>query len=236
MKRTRSVTPAGRTLKRRKAMTKEEAKVFTETSTSILPRSIIPRGMPRRMYTKIRYFQQATTDPAAGGCAVVLFRMNSCYDPYAETGGRQPKGIDEWFKLYDKCVVTSSKIVVKYVGPSGTHQAVYGVSLRNDTGKDLTVDNYVEDPNSVFAIGNVYEPNQEVVLNYKPTWFGDSKNESPVEDDELHFSAGTDSSKQCLAHVFVGALQSGQDPTAGWLQCFVEYNVCFFEPNTLPLS
>jgi len=236
MKRTRSVTPAGRSLKRRKAMTKEEARVFTETSTAVLPRSLVPRGMPKRMYTKLRYFEQVTIDPTSGAATAAVFRLNSCYDPVFATGGRQPKGLDQWFGLYDKGVVTSARMVCKYVGPASSFQAVYGISLRTDTTLSIGTADYVEDPHSVFAIGNIYEPNQEVIINYTPKWFGDSKTESAQEDDELHFTNTADCSKPCFAHVFVGALQSGQDPTGAWLQVLIEYNVCFFEPNTLPLS
>lgn len=235
MKRGRSVSK-GKPAKRVRYDIGSQETVFTETSTAVLPRTIVPRGMPKRMYAKLRYFEQVTVDPVSGGATATLFRLNSCYDPVFSAGGRQPKGLDQYFGLYDKAVVTSSKIVVKYVGPASTYQAVFGVSLRNDTGVDLTIANYVEDPTSVFAIGNSYEPNQEVVLKYTPKWFGDSKTESAQEDDELHFTGGADCSKQALAHVFVGALQSGHDPTGGWLQVFIEYNVCFFEPNTLPLS
>jgi hypothetical protein len=235
MKRGRSESK-GRTTKKVRYDLGSQETVFTETSTAVLPRSIAPRGMPKRMYVKQRYFEQVTVDPAAGGATAVLFRLNSGFDPYFSGVGRQPKGLDQYFALYDKCVVTSSKIVVKAVGPAGTIQGVFGVSLRNDTGVDLTVANYVEDPSSVHAIANIYDPNQEVVIKYTPKWFGDSKTESAQEDDELHFSAGADASKQCYAHCFFGALQSGHDPTAVWLQVFIEYNFCFFEPNTLPLS
>jgi len=235
MKRTRSVSK-GRNPKRVRYDIGSQETVFTETSTAVLPRSIVPKGMPKRMYVKQRYFEQVTLDPVAGGCTATLFRLNSGYDPNFSGTGRQPKGLDQYFALYDKCVVTSSKIVVKAVGPAGTIQGVFGVSLRNDTGVDLTVPNYVEDPNSVFAIANIYDPNQEVVIKYTPKWFGDSKTESAQEDDELHFTAGADCSKQCYAHCFFGALQSGHDPTGVWLQVFIEYNMCFFEPNTLPLS
>lgn len=210
--------------------------VFTETSTAILPRTIVPRGMPKRMYTKLRYFEQVTMDPTSGTATATVFRLNSCYDPFFATGGRQPKGLDQYFALYDKGVVTSARIVCKYVGPAATFQAVYGVSLRSDTTLSVSTADYVEDPHSVFAIGNIYEPNQEVVIKYTPKWFGDSKKDSAQEDDELHFTNTSDCSKPCFAHVFVGSLQSGQDPSNAWLQVFIEYNVCFFEPNTLPLS
>jgi len=188
------------------------------------------------MYTKLRYFEQVTTDPASGAAVASIFRLNSCYDPVFAVGGRQPKGLDQWFALYDKGVVTSAKIVVKYVGPASSFQGVYGVSLRTDTTASITTADYCEDPFAVHAIGNIYEPNQEVVLHYTPKWFGDSKSDSAQEDDELHFTNTSDCSKPCFAHIFVGSLQSGHDPTGAWLQVFIEYNVCFFEPNTLPLS
>lgn len=236
MKRTRSLTPAGRSLKRRKAMTKEEAKVFTETSTAVLPRSIIPRGMPKRMYSKLRYFEQQTLDTVAGGANALLFRINSCYDPYQSGTGHQPKGLDQYFGLYDKAVVTSAKIVVKCVTISTLAGGLFGISLRNDTGISITPDVYAEDPVGVHAALTPYDPNQEVSLVYRPNWFGDTSKSSPQEDDELHFTAGADASKICFAHVWLGALNSAHDPVQVSMEVFIEYNVCFFEPNTLPLS
>lgn len=219
-------------------MTKEEAKVFTETSTAVLTRSLVPRGMPKKMYAKLRYFEQETLDCVAGGVNAVLFRINSCYDPnYTRSlGDHQPKGFDEYMKLYDKAVVTSAKIVVKCVSIATTAGGLFGVSLRNDTGVSLTPPVYVEDPHSVHAALTPYDPNQEVTLVYRPTWFGDSKGEAAQEDDELHFTAGADCSKICYAHVWMGALNSGHDPSQVSMEVLIEYNVCFFEPNTLPLS
>lgn len=217
-------------------MTKEEAKVFTETSTAVLTRSLVPRGMPKRMYTKLRYFEQATLDTVAGGANALLFRINTCYDPYQSGTGHQPKGLDQYFGLYDKAVVTSAKIVVKCVTITTTSAGLFGISLRNDTGISITPDVYVEDPHSVHAALTPYDPNQEVSLVYRPTWFGDSKGDAAQEDDELHFTAGADASKICFAHVWLGALNTAHDPSQVSMEVFIEYNVCFFEPNTLPLS
>lgn len=236
MKRTRSLTPAGRGLKRRKAMTKDEAKVFTETSTAVLTKSIVPRGMPSRMYAKLRYFEQVTLDPVGGGASALPFRINSCYDPYQPAGGHKPRGLNQYFDLYDKAVVTSAKIVVKCVAIATTAGGLFGISLRNDTVTSSTPVYYVEDPHSVHAALTPYDPNQEVTLVYRPTWFGDAKRDAAQEDDELHFTVAADASKQCFAHVWMGALNSGHDPSQVSMEVLIEYNVCFFEPNTLPLS
>jgi len=237
VKRTRSNTSdRGGPLKRRKAMSKDLAKVMTDVSTSILPRSGIPRGVARRMYTKLRYYEQVTLNPPAGGVNVNIFRINSAYDPNFTGVGRQPKGLDQWFGLYDKGVITSAKIVVKAINGTAANTFIFGVSLRNDTGISATGIDYLEDPSSVHAAGSIYDLNQEVSLVYKPTWFGDSKKDSAQEDDELHFTAGADAGKVCYAHVFACGSSITDDPTAVNFQCFIEYNICFFEPNYLPLS
>jgi hypothetical protein len=190
------------------------------------------------MYAKLRYFEQLTLDTVSGGANANLFRINSCWDPNATAslGDHQPKGFDEYMKLYDKAVVTSAKIVVKCVTINTTSAGLFGVSLRNDTGISLTPKVYVEDPHSVHAALTPYDPNQEVTLVYRPSWFGDSKGEAAQEDDELHFTAGADCSKICYAHVWLGALNSAHDPAQVSMEVFIEYNVCFFEPNTLPIS
>jgi len=186
------------------------------------------------MYVKLRYFEQVTIDPAAGAGNATVIRMNSAYDPFQPVGGSQPKGLDQYFALYDKGAVMSSRITVKAASPNLNSQSIFGVSLRNDTGVDLTAKDYIMDPNCAWAVGNVHDPNEEVIVNYTPKWFGGSEPAYDVE--ELYFTAAADVIKPCLAHCFVTALQSGHDPSASWLQILVEYNVCFFEPNTLPQS
>jgi len=138
--------------------------------------------------------------------------------------------------LYDKAVVTSAKIVVKCVAIATTAGGLFGVSLRNDTGISITPPEYIEDPHSVHAALTPYDPNQEVTIVYRPSYFGDSKGEAAQEDDELHFTAGANPSKQCLAHVFLGALNSVHDPSQVSMEVLIEYNICFFERNTLPRS
>lgn len=236
MKRTRSVSKGRRPAKKVRYDIGSQETVFTETSTAVLPRTIVPKGMPKRMYVKQRYLEQISLDAPSGGVAASLFRINSGYDPAVSFGGGQPKGLDQYFALYDKCVVTSAKIIVKAVTNTTVNCGLFGVSLRNDTGVSLEPRNYIEDPNSVHAVFCAYDPNKEVSLTYTPKWFGDSKTESAQEDDELHFTAGADAGKICNAHVFVAALQSTHDPGPVFVQVYIEYSFCFFEPNTLPLS
>jgi len=193
-------------------------------------------GFPDRLVVKLRYDDIKQLTMTSGALGLLQFNMNSIFDPDITGTGHQPKGLDQYFGLYDKAVVTSAKIVVKCVTITTTSAGLFGISLRNDTGISITPDVYVEDPHSVHAALTPYDPNQEVSLVYRPTWFGDSKGEAAQEDDELHFTAGADASKICFAHVWLGALNTAHDPSQVSMEVFIEYNVCFFEPNTLPLS
>lgn len=238
MKRTRSLSaaPSGRKLKRRKAMTKEEAVAYTtQASTAVIPRSLVPRGMPQSMTVKLKYYEAVAVNPISGAITSIGIRANSCFDPYVPVGGHQPKGLDQYFALYDTAVVIASRISAKLVSAVAGDMGIFGISLRSDSTPATTILEYVEDAKCSWAVsGNVSTVNQEVVNDYRPNWFGPGIR--GMNDDELHFTAGADSSKQAYFHVFYGPVNSSLDAPAATLQIMTEYTIKFFEPNTLPSS
>jgi len=236
MKRARSLSVSGRALKRRRAMTKEEAVAYTtQASTAVVPRSLVPRGMPKSMTVKLKYYEAVAVNPISGAISSIGIRANSCFDPYVNTGGHQPKGMDQYFALYDTGVVIASRISVKLVSATAGDMGIFGVSLRNDATYATTILEYVEDPKCSWAIsGNVSTVNQEVVNDYRPSWFGPGIR--GMNDDELHFTAGADAEKQAYFHVFYGPANTSLDAPGATLEIMTEYTIKFFEPNTLPSS
>lgn len=218
-------------------MTKEEAAapVTTEIATAVQSKSYVPRGMPKRMTVKCKYFEQISLDPVAGGAAVGVFRANSGYDPYQSGAGHQPKYQDQYFALYDKAVVLASRIIVKAANPTAGNNHLIGVCLRNDATVEVAPQSYVEDANNVFAICNPSVPNAEVSLGYVPTFFGDTY-KNPQADDELHYTAGADAGKQAYYHVYIGACLAAENPAAASFQVLIEYTIQFFEPNSVGSS
>lgn len=223
-------------MKRRKAMTTEEAIAYTSSaSTAVLHRTLVPRGIPRKMTVTLKYYENLAPDPAAGACVAYAFRANSCYDPYVPAGGHQPRGLDQYFNLYDKAVITVSKVTVKCLQPIAGSCGLFGVSLRNDSATEVTPVLYIEDAKSTWAaVGNASSVNQECVLDFNHKWFG--PREPAIDDAECHFTSSGDASKVAYYHVWYGAETAAANPPIATLNVFIEYTITFFEPNTLPIS
>lgn len=187
------------------------------------------------MTVKLRYHETIAVNPTSGAASAIAFRANSCYDPYVPAGGHQPKGLDQYFALYDKAVVTSSKCVLKCVTGAAGEFGIFGVSLRNDATTETAILPYAEDPTCVWAMmGNVSTANQECVSSYERSWFG--TREAAVDDEELHFTSSFDAGKVAYYHCWYGPTNSSLDAPAASMIAFIEYTITFFEPNTLPVS
>lgn len=217
-------------------MTKAESVAYmTGATTSVVPRSLVPRGMPRSMIVTLKYYEAVAVNPVSGAISVFSIRANSCFDPYVPIGGHQPKGLDQYFALYDNAVVVASKISIKLVSATAGDMGIFGISLRNDATSATTLLEYIEDPKCSWAVsGNVSTVNQEAINDYRPGWFGTGV--SPQNDDELHFTSGVDATKVAYYHCFYGPVNTSADAPAATIQAVTEYTIKFFEPNTLPSS
>lgn len=212
-------------------MRREAEEVLTnEVATSMLIPTRLARIVPPKMRTKLRYNINVSLDPASGGLAAHLYRTNDGYDPDFSGVGAQPKGLDQFFAFYGKAVCKGSKITIKAVNATGGQSCQWGVSLRTTTTTELSPRGYVEDPNSVWAVGaNVSTANQECTLAYTPYKIFGAKGDLK-DDDELHFTSIVSPTKVAYYHVWVaayGAFEVAAHSVLG----VIEYDFEFFEPK-----
>lgn len=234
MKRGRSKTPKGQSLKRRRAMTKEEAsKLTTDVSSSVVLRTRVPRIVPPTMICKLKFNVNVAIDAPSGAIQAYLFRANDGFDPDYTGTGAQPKGLDQYFAFYRKALCKNAKITVKCLNAASTFDAAsqWGISLRTSTGTEVTPRGYVEDPQSVWALaGNFQTLNQECSLTYTPYQAFGAKGDLK-DDDELHFTEAASPGKVAYFHVWNGSWVSLYNAPAHQMIGTIEYTFEFFEPK-----
>ena len=238
MKRTRSIS-RGRSLKRTKTFRplRDTPANVVSTSTSVVPRGLLAKALPKYMDVTLRYFESITIDAAGGAAASHLFRANSLYDPNFTSTGHQPLGFDQWMSLYSKGVVLNSKIVVKALAPPSANVdiGVFGCALRGTNTSVIVTSELIEADRSSFACyARDVDLNQECSTQYSAKEFYSVKD--PVDEDDLAFTAGADSAKQAYYHVFQGSINSTVNPIAVICQVLIEYKVRLYEPQPLASS
>lgn len=230
-------TPAStpRKLKRTKTMRTDRVAVTSDQSTSV----VIPRAMsaalPKQLSVKLRYYEYLSLDPVAGGAAVNVFSANGAYDPNITGGGHQPRGLDQYFALYAKGIVTSGTCLAKGMSTTAADVGLIGIALLNTTSTYTNPTPYIEDPRcSWFQFANTVTTNDEARITFGSKSFFDYKN--PIDESDLHFTNATNPTQQAYYHVWFGAPNAGYNPGAIIVQVLVEYNITFFEPVALSSS
>lgn len=220
----------------RKKLRYSDTPITTETqSTAVVPRYNMSSALPKSTTVKLKYFQQLTLNPVGGGVAVNVFSANGAYDPDITGAGGQPRGLDQWFALYTKGLVTSSKITVKGMSPTAIDIGLVGVTLQNKTAVETTPKLYIEDPRcSWFQFANTASVDQEARLTFGAKSFFNVKD--PIDDDTLQFSSVTNPPLSAYYHVWYGAPSSTYDSGAIVCQVVIEYNITFFQPVALGSS
>lgn len=106
----------------------------TKRTKRSIPRAILS-GFPKKKLVKLRYCQEFSLNSGAGGYDQKIFRVNGLNDPDQQIGGHQPKGFDEWAKIYSHYTVMSSKIEARMVYKSVANAvpAYTGILLDTNT-------------------------------------------------------------------------------------------------------
>lgn len=80
------------------------------------PRRRAIKTFPKKVYAELTYCENVTVqNKYAGpiGGAQYKFRLNSIFDPNETAGGHQPRGHDQWEKIYNKYCVVAAKVRVE---------------------------------------------------------------------------------------------------------------------------
>jgi len=199
-----------------------------------IPRSLT-RALPPSITVTLRYFTQVSLDPLAGGATGHIFRANSCYDPDVTGAGHQPLGMDQWFGLYTKGVVVSSRINVKPICINAGDTGVYGACLRNDAVSLIDQNEFIESDKAAYAcFFQAFDCNQETVTNFNAKTVFSLKD--ATDEADLQFSAAADATRLSYYHVFVGSPNTTISLGATLLQVLIEYRIKFMTPKPLSSS
>ena len=74
------------------------------------------------MRTTLRYVDRLEIDVSSASTVTkVAYSANGLYDPYIPTGGHQPRGFDNYMKLYKTytCIASKINVTTHYLGGFG---------------------------------------------------------------------------------------------------------------------
>lgn len=189
---------------------------------------------PYKVFTKLKYVQQISLDPAAGSFSDHTFRANDCFDPDFSGAGHQPRGFDQWMANYSKFVVVGSKMTVKAsTNSTGSIDTVIAVRTNTlSTSPGSTID-FLEDRKNRYKI---LAPNASEGLtlstNYShKTWL----RSKPLTDDTAHGNSTGSPTNLVYFQVLAGAMDVNNPAQVDFV-VEIDYLVCFFDPLLLPES
>lgn len=202
------------------------------------------------MKVKMRYPLAGVLRPTGGALPQVLFEigMNNLFDPN-ETGlGAQPYGFDEFMALYEKYIVTSSKVTY-YI----TNRSVSASKIRvwvapiqdntmsvTDTWREARVTPKVKTMILAESTSGTDNDIGAISLNYTPQAHVNLGGIGAVENSIFTSFVGistADVPNKVIAKLFVERADgvSLADDSI-YVEAMVEYQVSFFEPKVIGLS
>lgn len=125
------------TPKKRKASKKGKGRRVRRRTMSRPRRALARMGgsFPKKMLVTMRYATSIRLSQTIGSIPVAYtFRANSIFDPDRSGTGHQPYTHDEYAQLYNKYMVTGSKIVATFLpnASSSTGNVICGLHVGND--------------------------------------------------------------------------------------------------------
>lgn len=187
-------------------------------------------GAPQNMIVRWKFgFDSGDSHPIAsttGSYVDYAYRATSPYDPYAETGGAQPRNFDQYMAMYNKGVVLGSKISVTYFfSPASASSSAMSVGIvRKMAIADADAPLLVEGRHSTRKVLTGANDKVHCVMKYS---YRDLCKD-PNDYTDLEFSSGGNTTKQVYYHIGGFALNA-QTQTCHFVgQC--EYTVLLKEP------
>ncbi len=186
--------------------------------------------VPDRTRVRMRYFFKATMDISVTKKDIV-FRANGCFDPEVTGVGGQPRGFDQYSTLFDRYVVTSSKITVNAFQPTNAQPFMLSVRA-HDSGvsSDATSSDVVELPGNSFSLVPAFDnTRKKVVTSVNVAQF---YNRSGGIQDDADLVAGftvdpTTQVRYTVTAIPEGTAASDIVTVMGW----IDYNVMLLEPK-----
>jgi len=101
-------------------------------------------GFPDRLMTKLRYCDYHNLTCTSGALASIVYRWNSCFDPYQSGAGHQPLYFDTYNAVYDQYAVVSARAKITVVNPHATVSGLIGSVTDDDTSLSSTFQTLME--------------------------------------------------------------------------------------------
>jgi len=190
----------------------------------------------------MRYTTNITLNPTTTAPVTAYIKANGMFDPEVALGGHQPRGFDQWMRVYDHFTVVGSKITVQQL-PTTTNNVnpgLFGVILDDNTTFSYTSGTSVLEGRQG---GNhkIYGPQISTGKNTPTVRKGFSARKFFTKKDIIGSegykgSASADPTEGAYFGIWASAASAGPDPAEGTFLVTVDYIARFTEPKFLAAS
>lgn len=189
--------------------------------------------MPTKLRTKLKYCEQNTLNPGAGGTqANMTFSANGLYDPNITGSGHQPRGFDQIMEMYDHYVCVASSIKVWFANNDTYNPQLVSIVLQDNTTTSTDVINNLESGYRVYtALGSIGNGAAVKKLKYGCNLGKFLGRKNVLSDPELKGSTAANPTEGAYYVVSVAPLVSGVDSDYVALCAEIIYDVYFIEPK-----
>lgn len=191
----------------------------------------LPRQLPMKMVTTMRYATTVRLDAAVGTSATHVFNASSIYDPDVTGTGHQPYSHDEFAAIYAHYRVLSSKITVRGCanGSSSTGNNILGIRIDPEATVITNIDLVREKLNSKYVV--ITGDHVGYVTHYY-----DSRKVFPGNVSQLNATFGSTPTSDTYFHIFVSSLNSTVDPVSVDMCVEIEYKVLMWDLKAMGQS
>jgi len=204
------------------------------SGTTVMTKQVFPN----RYITTMRYHQNVTLDAGIDHLpASVLFAANNITQPPQAGADHQPMGHDELSGIYNRWVVTSSKIIAVFSNTNTASTQMALITLRDNTVKLTDADRLIENKNVSYGIidpvgsGN---PTRKLTKVFNAGKFFAIKD--PTDDDGLVTLFTATPGILAFFHLSVYGLGAGINPTQVNIDVTITYTVTLTSPKPLATS
>lgn len=201
----------------------------------------LPNPIAHSRLVRMRYVETVNVDPAIGSVGTYQFRASDVFDPNATGGGHQPYGHDTYQTLYQKYIVVSSKISVKFWSTgvtANTSCANVGILLKDNNNAETNLTLWMERPNTSFkTLGPVTGPNsyQQLSKTFNAKKFFSLKD---IKDNVDAYGSDFGDTPPDVAYyqIVVAPAQSTLDISNVYMTVVIDYNVLCLKPIDIAQS